>query len=297
MRNLGSAAVAATVVLGATAVPAAAQEVRYGGGAPLTSDSAPVAVSVSRDATTGQARFTVDTSVRCEGVATAFDVNVYGTAPVRGGAFRGETSTTFRSDDGRFAAVVQLEGAFAGAGAAGRVRVGGALRRRDGRTVECTPGSVARAWEARTFDTPAGDPAVPAAGTRFYGVATQVLRRDVLAGLQLTSVSGGTRMGGVFALRAQCETGPDLPFVNISPPALIAEDGRFRRDERFRVRYGDLTGVFDVALAGRVRRAADGSGTVDRIGGAVRVSLRFVDARGRTVDRCTSGAVTYSARA
>lgn len=265
---------------------AQAQELRMGGGAEITENSAPVMVSVARGPES--VRWTVDTAVVCKGVPGVFTVDVFGTAPLKGDFFQATKLQRISEDGATFRAAVQLQGTFAADRAQGKVRVAGELRRPGRRTVVCTPGSVARTWQARSLQEPVGRPVPPQPAGSAYGLGTATLRRGILLPVQVQTTTDGSSVALLFAARVQCDRSPDVPVVNISRPAAVAADGRFRRVERFSLRLGRLRGLVTVSSAGRFR---DGG-----IGGGLRLRLRIVDGQARTVDRCDTGLVRWAAR-
>ena len=104
----------------------------------------------------------------------------------------------------------------------------------------------------------------------------------------LKATSSGRRIAARWTALAACRRGPRADLVNFTPSMRIASDGRFRRAERFGVRYSDALVRYRVSFAGRV----SGEGAA----GKLRMRARIFNRSGsRLVTRCDTRMRSWTA--
>lgn len=269
----------------AAAVPASAAPGSYGGGAVL-SPPAPLG---------GAGDMLVGLRVRRDG---RLEARAGLGAPCAGTPFRVDTAL---AADGSFAAagtrrrrlrggvVVrtrwEIAGAFAGAGASGSARVRNRVGRRGHRQRSCSSGPVR--WSARRA---VGEVGAPGGGDgALYGTTAQRLQGPRRA-IVMRVAGAGTRLErALYDVTMRCGGGRWRSDVFDGPrrDLAIGPDGRFADVERFERREGD-------AVRRDVERFAGQVGTAGAAGTFSIVS-RLVGPGGRTLERCSSGRVRWTA--
>jgi hypothetical protein len=126
---------------------------------------------------------------------------------------------------------------------------------------------------------PAGPPTPRASYYGHSGLFAVVVR----------TIGTGRRILANWEYEAQCRA-PRETFTaaNVTPPTALGPGGRFRRAERYTIRFTDAIGSFRVVFQGRVgaRRAA----------GVLHVEVAFRRrAGGQVIDRCRTGTVRWAA--
>jgi len=142
-------------------------------------------------------------------------------------------------------------------------------------------GSGRRAWQARGA-APQTVPGPPQPGRGYYGLTGQPTRAHAL----LVRVgAGGHRVAtAVFEYRLTCRRRA-VEASNVTPGGPIAADGTFHLRERFAVHYSNAIERFRVKV--------DGAFTPTGVNGTVSVTS-VARSEGRVIDRCRTGAVTFT---
>jgi hypothetical protein len=138
----------------------------------------------------------------------------------------------------------------------------------------------------RPETAPAGAATIPPNGARFSGTTAQ--ESDGLPmGVVLRTIDGGRRVTALWQSFARCGRGT-IPLDNLTPSMRISRTGTFQRSERFAIRYDDGTADrFTVFFGGRF--------LTDGAAGSLRVRVRYTARGGRTLARCDSGVLRWTA--
>jgi len=170
--------------------------------------------------------------------------------------------------------------------AAGVLTIGG-KRRAGGRTTSCTH-APQRGFRARAATAPTGAPALPAAGGSYLGLSAIRLSGGVPAPVVLRVGGSGRKAFARWTVSAPCRRGPAERLTNLTPPTAVAADGRFRRTERFKVRFSDALVRYRTSFAGRF--------TTDGALGTLRLRAHVYSRSGtRLITRCDTRARKWSA--
>ncbi len=146
-------------------------------------------------------------------------------------------------------------------------------------------------WAVRRAGPP-GAPAPAPAESTLYGLTSQSGARAKRA-LVLHATSGGRSIDRlVLGYRVTCERHRVVVSddVNFSPEFDVGADGSFRTVERFNRTFADVRLRTTVVVSGQFDQAGGAAGTLA-------VTQRYTDRKtGRSVDACTTGTRTWSAR-
>src|SRR5829696_5652381 len=281
--------VAAAAVLAAVWVPpAAAQGPGYGGGR-LPSAAVPARAYVPTLGITLQPRgdklaLRFDTSLRCG--RTSYDTVGRAVVPFDGRGFSGGTSRRMRIPGGRIDYAWTIAGQADGTIASGTLKIAG-TRIAGGRRTLCDRKPSRRFGARLAAPAPAGAPRPPGSAA-FGGLSTIGIADGLRAPVILKATSSGRRIAARWTALAACRRGPRADLVNFTPSMRIAADGRFRRAERFGVRYSDALVRYRVSFAGRI----SGEGAA----GKLRMRARIFNRSGsRLLTRCDTRTRTWTA--
>jgi hypothetical protein len=276
------AIVAAAAVLVLAWPVASADASDYGGGTPTDSGrQAPRQLTMVgiRTNANGTARMWIKVAARC------------GIAPVTGpitlapdGSFAFRVKGGGRLPNGvRRSVTVRATGKVVGATASGTASARLTFRRHGRVTARCRSGT--RTWQARVA-APQPAAAPPTAGGGYYGFTSQGAGRPFPFVLKVSPDARRVRTA-VFDYRMRCRRNT-YEFDNITPGAAVLADGSFHLSERFTQHYAEGNERYRVAVDGRFTTSGV-SGTL------VVTSVLRARGGGRVLDRCSTGATTFSA--
>jgi hypothetical protein len=271
-------------VLAATAWPAAAQAMDYGGGnAPATVRQAHnrVVLMSVRTPGDGTALVRVHVQARCGLGETVRSVPL---AP--DGTFALNTVVRDRPRDDprtRRTARISVSGQLVGTAGSGTAAVRLTFRRRGRVMARCRSGT--RAWQVRAAAAePTG--AAPRANGAYFGLTSQSVRLPRPFVLRVDPRGRRVRTA-VFDYRQRCGFGP-REWSNITPGGRIRPDGTFRLRERFVYGYRDAREFFRVRVDGRF--------TPNGVSGTFSVSATArARGNGRVIGRCRTGRQSFAA--
>jgi hypothetical protein len=214
-----------------------------------------------------------------------FDAEV---VPAADGAFRFTRVRRVEDFDGtRLRTVATVTGRFEGNTAAGDLYGRLRIRRPNGRVVRCTTGNP-KPWQLRQ-PIPVTGPGAAQPTTTYLGLTSQQGSEPRPFVLRVGRNVGRVAFA-MFEYMRQCRR--EQYFLNnVTPGAPIRADGTFSLRERFTLRY------VRPRVAERFLVAVDGRFAAGAVTGTVRVTT-VIRRRGsgRVVDRCDTGALTFSAR-
>jgi hypothetical protein len=231
----------------------------------------------ARVAPDGAARVGGRTQLAC-GLAS-FDAEV---APAADGTFRFTRTRVTREAGHVVRAKVTVAGRFDGALATGTVTARVRDRTPRGTVQRCS--TRGRAWKLHLRPT-AGAPAAPHPGGAYLGLTSQAVGLPKPFVLHVRPK--GTRVGvAIFDYVRVCRKAT-IPISNVTPGGPIRADGTFGLRERFRLRSRG-------GIRERFRIRIDGQFTAGGVTGSLRVNT-VVRRGGRVIDRCDTGALTFTA--
>ena len=207
------------------------------------------------------------------------------TALAAGGSFRFSRTRWTREAGHVVRAIVTVAGRFDGALGTGTLRARVRDRLPNGGVQRCrTP--HARMWKVH-LRPGAGAPGAPQPGGGYLGLTSQAMGtpKPFVLGVNRRA----TRVGvAIFEYVRQCgRAGWQRALNNVTPGGRIGAGGTFALGERFTLRYRG-------GIRERFRLRIDGQFTAGGVAGSLRVST-VVQRRGRTIDTCDTGALTFSA--
>jgi hypothetical protein len=199
--------------------------------------------------------------------------------PAADGTFRSTDRTRFGN---RRVDRMTITGRFDGTSASGTLRASVTLRRGSGSVRRCRSPRIP--WQMR-MAAPPGPPAPPQAGATYHGLTSQ--RDKVQAHPFLLRVDDtGTALTTVFFTFIRDCRRPSYYMYNFSPRTKIAPDGTFSIRERSTLRRpGERE---------RFRDQIDGHFTAGGVVGTFRIRS-VIRRKGRVIDRCDTGPLTFSA--
>jgi hypothetical protein len=199
------------------------------------------------------------------------------------GSFRFSRSRVTRERGHVVRAVVTMSGRFDGAVATGTLRA--RVRDRTPRgTIQRCATRRARPWKLHLRPA-AGAPAPAQASGAYLGLTSQAV--GVPKPFLLRVNRKATRVAvAIFDYTRQCAKG-GISLNNITPGAAIRPDGTFALRERFRLR-------FRRGIRERFRIRVDGRFAAGGVSGALQVTT-VARRRGRVIDRCDTGPLTFAA--
>lgn len=279
-RSLAACTVAALLVLVAPPSQSAELPVFYGGG-PLPKADRAVPMTLTRAGDSVRALLAL--TVRCRRVDVPITV-VRAKGAVTGDAFTARGTVRITTVRG-LRVRVALDGSLSPTAASGTLEL--ILVRGRGGPRGCDR-PIKQRFELRATSELGGEPSQPAAGAGFWGILKQIYDGFEMP-VAVAVTDDAKRAYGVWMVMAHCPGPEPMPIWNYSPPALIGADGRFRKSERFKLRYGDgTTDHHRVVFQGRF--------TSEGVSGTVRARVRTTNRRGRTLFACDSGEQTFTAR-
>jgi hypothetical protein len=251
----------------------------YGGGAVRANSELPgTSWMWARVGADGRARVGGAASLAC-GLGR-FDAEV---VPAADGSFVLSRVRRGREGGHRLRAVVTVRGRFDGSSASGTVNARLRNVSPNGRVRRCST-SGARPWTLRMRAAP-GAPAPAQARAVYSGLTDEP--GPVPRPFLLRTSNDGTRVAvAIFEYTRRCRRGSFF-LNNFTPNGTIRADGTFAMRERFTLRYRG-------GIRERFRIRVDGQFTAGGVAGGLRVST-VVRRRGRAIDRCDTGALTFGA--
>jgi hypothetical protein len=197
------------------------------------------------------------------------------------GSFRFSRVRTTREMGHVILADVTVSGRFDGAVATGRLRARARDRTPGGAVQRC---AARRSWKLHLRPV-AGAPAPPQPGGAYLGLTSQTV--GVPKPFVLHVNRAATRVGiAIFDYTRVCRRG-GIPLNNFTPGAPIRPDGTFALRDRFTLRFSG--GVRE-----RFRIDVDGRFAAGGVGGTLRATT-VARRRGRVIDRCDTGQLSFAA--
>ncbi len=203
------------------------------------------------------------------------------------GTFAASGTATERYPGGRLRTTYTITGVIDGLGASGSASGSSTDKLRGRRARKCKTGVVQ--WGARRASGAIGTPAATLPIARYYGNTSQGVgkRRH---GIVLRISADGTRVTRtLYSVNIRCL---GRTFAALDAPGNrnlpINAGGKFSDVERYTLRLSRRV---------RLRFVERLSGTIGSTGAQGRLSIsgRYIDRRGRTLGRCRSGSVKWSA--